>query len=336
MTLTKTGLVLIHPGASERPEQVVQAKEDATADGVEVTGQYLINKLNDGSVTLEDDKYDDVRYVTPEAPDAIRFPTKLIGVIARALKVGGKFHGLSDLYKVDALINGFEVSGLRTPHQRYYWTKRAEATGPVAVPLRNRKAGGSGSKPLPTFKRTSGGSSDAARRLPKFQRNPVKVARQDDLEDEEQEEMAGEEDISEKTPDSKSKYFDNSSPLDDDDSIEEDELVDDNEMNEPTLTMITCGKSKTRRRKACKDCTCGLKEMEEQEIEGIREQQSQAVKFSDKELTEIDFTVQGKKVGGCGSCALGDAFRCSGCPYLGLPAFKPGQPIDLSSMGDDL
>ena len=33
----------------------------------------------------------------------------------------------------------------------------------------------------------------------------------------------------------------------------------------------------------------------------------------------------------CMQCGLGDAFRCSTCPYRGLPSFEMGKKIELGS-----
>merc|ERR1719331_1334513 len=67
--------------------------------------------------------------------------------------------------------------------------------------------------------------------------------------------------------------------------------------------------------KACANCTCGRKELEDKE--GAEE--------AKKKLE------QGLVRSSCNNCYLGDAFRCDGCPYRGLPAFKPGSKVELSS-----
>lgn len=117
------------------------------------------------------------------------------------------------------------------------------------------------------------------------------------------------------------------------------DIIDENDLLNEDLPMLKlpakCDPGNGKRRKrACKDCTCGLKEEEESELEK-RSAERKAVLLGEDELAEIDFTVPGKAVGGCGSCALGDAFRCDGCPYLGLPPFKPGEVVSIDQMGDD-
>lgn len=93
-----------------------------------------------------------------------------------------------------------------------------------------------------------------------------------------------------------------------------------------------CQPKTGRRRKACKDCTCGLAdrlEAEDKERRANADKNLNVMKLATDDLNELDFTVEGKQTGSCGSCALGDAFRCDGCPYLGLPAFKPGQEVQI-------
>jgi len=67
--------------------------------------------------------------------------------------------------------------------------------------------------------------------------------------------------------------------------------------------------------KACANCSCGRKELEDKH--GAAE--------AKKKLEN------GTVRSACGSCNLGDAFRCETCPYRGQPAFKPGTKVELDS-----
>lgn len=102
-------------------------------------------------------------------------------------------------------------------------------------------------------------------------------------------------------------------------------------MSNTTVTAPECRPKPGKRRRACKDCTCGLAQKLEAEEASRRAKADQALntlKLGADDLAEVDFTVKGK-VGSCGNCSLGDAFRCDGCPYIGMPAFEPGQEVML-------
>ncbi|XP_046910693.2 cytokine induced apoptosis inhibitor 1 [Dermatophagoides farinae] len=101
----------------------------------------------------------------------------------------------------------------------------------------------------------------------------------------------------------------------DGDLIDDDELLDEQDKMKPKAEDLrVC--ATTKQRKACANCSCGLKEeLEKSEMDKIRSN-SQNLKSS------------------CGNCYLGDAFRCESCPYRGFPAFKPGEKVILNNMDD--
>ncbi|KAI0832320.1 DUF689-domain-containing protein [Trametes gibbosa] len=100
----------------------------------------------------------------------------------------------------------------------------------------------------------------------------------------------------------------------------------------------------TRRKKACKNCTCGLAELEAEELaqsnvvmlDGAVDGQATEVSQSEKERMIAAAAAAPKATSSCGNCYLGDAFRCSSCPYRGLPAFKPGEKVEIDFGMDDI
>jgi len=104
-----------------------------------------------------------------------------------------------------------------------------------------------------------------------------------------------------------SKVWTLSDTNDDVEIIDSDALLGADDFKRPDLSAVKtdCGTSKAGKRRACKGCTCGLKE-------------------------ELNGEPAPLQKSACGSCYLGDAFRCASCPYLGMPPFKPGDQVVLS------
>ncbi|KAL0407980.1 UNVERIFIED_CONTAM: Anamorsin [Sesamum radiatum] len=98
---------------------------------------------------------------------------------------------------------------------------------------------------------------------------------------------------------------------DDVDLIDEDSLLTEEDLKKPQLPPSDCEVGSTR--KACKNCTCGRAEAEEK-----------------VEKLGITMDQLNNPQSACGNCGLGDAFRCSTCPYKGLPPFKLGEKVTLS------
>jgi hypothetical protein len=102
-------------------------------------------------------------------------------------------------------------------------------------------------------------------------------------------------------------------PLTDDEFVNEDDLMD--ELPAAVLAAPADGGGCSTKKRACKDCSCGRKELEDS--------------------GDMD-AANAVKSSACGNCSKGDAFRCASCPHLGKPAFKEGETsVKLSLDNDD-
>ncbi|ORY04235.1 DUF689-domain-containing protein [Basidiobolus meristosporus CBS 931.73] len=109
---------------------------------------------------------------------------------------------------------------------------------------------------------------------------------------------------------------------DEDEELEdEDDLLDEEDLAKPDPSSLTKPDDCSSKKKACKNCSCGLSE-----------------ELEEKKRVVPKPTPAPAPVSSCGSCYLGDAFRCGSCPYLGMPAFKPGEKVQLGGnmMADDI
>ncbi|RKP34523.1 cytokine-induced anti-apoptosis inhibitor 1, Fe-S biogenesis-domain-containing protein [Dimargaris cristalligena] len=122
---------------------------------------------------------------------------------------------------------------------------------------------------------------------------------------------------------------------DNDDFIDEDDLLTEEDLARPDAAALSRPDDCATKRKACKNCSCGR--AEEEEAQELAVKMAEAAKVAEEtKITPVIPAPMPKS--NCGNCTLGDAFRCSTCPYLGFPAFKPGETIQLGGnmLADDI
>lgn len=107
-------------------------------------------------------------------------------------------------------------------------------------------------------------------------------------------------------------------PVGADQLLNEDEILTAEDKKKPVVADTTSNEGTEKKpKKPCANCTCGL--ADELEKEATSKLESSKTEKSS-----------------CGSCYLGDAFRCASCPYRGTPAFKPGEKVVIDTTTDDL
>lgn len=319
-------LLLFHPTVVTDEAYVAATKEQLSDYAIT---QHVIDRFANDKVEISE-KFDRIHYMNPnEGPNERTIPEVVISKLSDCLVEGGYVSGdLPEDQVVDVLMNGFIIEDKK-------WIKPKTTTNVMSLKKPTKSDGG----------KNSGRKLESL----KFKKAAAPVAVEEPSSDNKR-----------KLTESKLSYFSDDDDEDDDDElIDEDGLIENYNQNYTLIAPKKCEATGQKRRKACKDCTCGLKEEEEKELanqqslqnsilsnlvksandEAIKIEEKlklkQKVKFNQGDLSEIDFTIKGK-TGGCNSCSLGDAFRCDGCPFLGLPPFKPGEAITLDSFGEDI
>ena len=336
--MTSNILLLLHPTVvtDQHIVENTKLKISNTHKDFHIT-QTTIDRLTQGSIEFDNNSFDEIIYVNPNEDQYREIPNLLMKLIFDLLKMNGKFTGdLPTDQNLDVLMTGFLINN------ELEWAKPQPQE--TVVTLKKKSNGNLTKKSLPMFKKLSNNNN-----------NNASIPGLTDL-------SAGTSDDESTTISNKRKlveaklvYFseddDESGSSDGEDLINENDLIAESNKYKiivPKTCELPNGK---KRKKACKDCTCGLKELEEEEIRSQSNLQDKVlagmaqsatleaikieerikmnkIKFTEEDLSEIDFTVAGK-TGGCGLCSLGDAFRCDGCPYLGLPPFKPGEVVRI-------
>ncbi|KAF2223613.1 cytokine-induced anti-apoptosis inhibitor 1, Fe-S biogenesis-domain-containing protein [Elsinoe ampelina] len=311
---TQRTLLLSPPSLSSHPEILnsLLAAHDRSNTDIQ-----MLDRLALGLVSLPESTYDLVLLLSDA--DGTRgesqslLQREVLGRVVRSLKPGGAVKSQDGGFarspgkeRTEAVLAGLEVGeeGAVKPVQaagtvKLSFGKKKERSNAAAVPANGVEAGNTGQTQGQGVKRAAPAG--------------VGFDMGDGLEDEWDEmEIPSKEELLEG------------------DMIDPDSLLTEEDRMKPVIIPEAC-KPNGKRRRACKDCSCGLKEKIEAEDAAKRaaaDKGLQSLKLGADDLTEVDFTVQGK-VGSCGNCALGDAFRCDGCPYIGMPAFKPGEEVRL-------
>ncbi|MCJ1299264.1 electron carrier [Hypocenomyce scalaris] len=311
-------LLLSPPSLSSHPEKLNNVLEAHDRNATDI---QMLDRLSLSLVSLPDSTYDAIIILSdtdsPRPQSRSLINRDLLARIVKALKPGGRLRSLDGSFartegveRAEAILAGLMVEGNDGMVKPNY-----DAT--QSVPLRFGKKKSEGAATALTSAAGTGAVTlnlNGKRKTgPPDTTQPTGVGFVDFSDD-----------------------FD--APVeeeDDDELIDEDTLLDEEDLARPIIQPPECRPKAGKRRRACKDCTCGLAQKMEAEDAAKRANAdaalsslSSAAKLKSDELAEVDFTVQGK-VGSCGNCALGDAFRCDGCPYIGLPAFKPGEEVRL-------